>query len=88
MAIYFINAVNPLAEKGGAEVSMQWVLSSLSQQAKEAKANRNTDLLSCSCPSHVTHHHSGSWDGKGEREGIFKIVFGWAIYVFQPGTFP
>lgn len=29
--IYFINVVNPIAEKGGAEVSVQWGLSSLSQ---------------------------------------------------------
>lgn len=29
--IYFINVVNPIAEKGGAEVSMEWGLFSLSQ---------------------------------------------------------
>lgn len=29
--IYFINVVNSIAEKGGAEVSMEWGLFSLSQ---------------------------------------------------------
>lgn len=51
--IYFINVVNPIAEKGGAEVSMQWGLFTVTRSERK-QANRNPNL-SRSCPSHGTH---------------------------------
>lgn len=75
LAIYFINVVSPVAERGCVEVLIQWVLSSLSQQSREAKANRNTDLIPFSCPSHGIHNAItlATRIEKGEERDFFKL---------------
>lgn len=67
--------VSPVAERGCAEVLIQWVLSSLSQQSREAKANRNTDLIPFSCPSHGIHNAItlATRIEKGEERDFFKL---------------
>lgn len=69
----------------------QLALSSSSQQAKEAKANRNPDGLPTIFLSFPGDPHYPFPATKMERVGerrFLKIVFGWDIYVFQLGTFP
>lgn len=89
LAIYFINVVGPVVKRGCAEVLISWLFPRCHKQKRPRQLGALTYYHVLLLPMWSTLLMTLATRMERVRKRRFsKIVFGWDIYVFPPGTFP